>query len=183
MIAAALDDMHAGATTEVPVAHGDVKPANIVVDADHAAVLVDLGLTQLADGGGVAGHSAPYAAPELRVPGALPSPDADRWAFAVTTAQAFLGTPPPLGLDGWLDPTALETELKRHPMTERRHVLVQEIMAVIAAPPEARPRSLRRWLDGAVESLSQLTGAPAKQVEAESGGHQPVLPAWPAATS
>jgi serine/threonine protein kinase len=158
MIAAALDDMHAGASTEVPVAHGDVKPGNIVIGPDQTAVLVDLGLTRLADGAGVAGHSAPYAAPELRGAAALPTPESDRYAFAVTTAQVLTGAPPPLGPDGWLDPAGLEEQLKQHPLTQRRHMLVQQILSMIAAPPEARPRSLRLWLDGAVESLSQITG-------------------------
>lgn len=42
-VAAALDEMHSGRTTEVPVAHGDVKPANIILKPDGGTVLVDLG--------------------------------------------------------------------------------------------------------------------------------------------
>lgn len=160
MIASALDVMHSGSTTEVPVAHGDVKPANIVVRDDRGTVLVDLGLARLADGAGVSGHSAPYAAPELRTRGALPTPDADRFAFAVTVAQVLTGVAPPLGPDGWLDVGGLDRALRGHPLTARRHRLVQQIMDAVVAPPGARPRELRRWLDAAVESLSQLTGEP-----------------------
>ena len=65
-VASALDEMHQGASTEVPVAHGDVKPANVVVRDSGATVLVDLGLTRLVDAPGPVGRSTPYAAPELR---------------------------------------------------------------------------------------------------------------------
>jgi serine/threonine protein kinase len=162
-VAAALDEMHSGASTEVAVAHGDVKPANIVVTPEGATVLVDLGLVQLADAAGPAGHSTPYAAPELRAPGAHPTPEADRFAFAVTTAQVLTGQPPPLGRDGWLDVTALGHALADHPVTARRPVLVGRILAVLNAPPEARPRPLGAWLDAAAETLSQVT----------TGGTQP----------
>jgi serine/threonine protein kinase len=157
MVAAALDEMHAGGTTEIAVAHGDVKPANIVVRADRGAVLVDLGFARLADTGGTAGRSATYAAPELRVRGALATPEADSYAFAVTAAQVLTGEPPPLDKDGWLDPVALRTQLSQNPLTARKHVLIRHLVDAIEAPLNARPRQLRPWLDNAVETLSQVT--------------------------
>ncbi|MGQ0482930.1 MAG: protein kinase domain-containing protein [Pseudonocardia sp.] len=157
MVAAALDEMHSGAATEVAVAHGDVKPANIVVRPDDSSILVDLGLARLADSSGLAGRSAAYAAPELRTKGALATPEADRYAFAVTTAHLLAGQAPPLGADGWLDPQALREMLSSTPLTARRHTLVSRIMSLVNSPPEARPRELRKWLDSAVESLSQAT--------------------------
>jgi serine/threonine protein kinase len=72
-VAAALDDMHSGDQTVLPVAHGDVKPGNIVIREDGTTVLVDLGLMRIADGTVVAGATAPYAAPELFRPGAVTS--------------------------------------------------------------------------------------------------------------
>jgi hypothetical protein len=182
MIASALDAMHSGATTEIAVAHGDVKPANIVVGADRGAVLVDLGLTRLTDAAGVSGHSAPYAAPEVRTLGALATPEADRYAFAVTTAQVLTATPPPLGPDGWLDVPALNTLLREHPPTARRHALIQRLLAALTAPPDARPQELREWLDGMVESLSQITGPAAQDSttvpDAGSGGDRSALPTF-----
>jgi eukaryotic-like serine/threonine-protein kinase len=77
-VAAALDEMHSGDQTVLPVAHGDVKPGNIVIRKDGTTVLVDLGLMRIADGTVVAGRTAPYAAPELFRPGAVTSPAADR---------------------------------------------------------------------------------------------------------
>jgi serine/threonine protein kinase len=157
MVASALDEMHSGAATQIPVAHGDVKPANVVVRDGDGTVLVDLGLTRLTDGAGVAGRSTPYAAPELRAPGAMATPEADRYAFAVTTAQVLTGQSPPTGPDGWLDPGALASLLRAHPVTSRRPLLVRQVLDAIAAPPEARPRQLRIWLDSASDTLSQVT--------------------------
>lgn len=194
MVAAALDEMHSGARTEVAVAHGDVKPANIVVRSDGAAILVDLGLARLADSNGVAGRSAAYAAPELRTRAALATPEADRFAFAVTTAQVLTGQPPPVGADGWLDPEALRQLLASNPVTARRHMLVSRIMNVITSPPEARPLELRPWLDGAVESLSQATSGgiiamtpattpprPAELTPTPAAASQESAPTFPAA--
>jgi serine/threonine protein kinase len=155
--ASALDEMHCGTTTEVAVAHGDVKPANIVVRDSGATVLVDLGLTRLIDAPGAVGRSTPYAAPELRGSGPQSTPAADRWAFAVTTAQVLLGLPPPVDRHGFLDLAALEAQLRASPVTQRRPTLVRRILDVLNAPPEARPSLLRPWLDGAADTLSQVT--------------------------
>jgi serine/threonine protein kinase len=158
--ASALDVMHSGATTHVPVAHGDVKPANVIVRPDGGSVLVDLGLARLADGTGALGRSAPYAAPELRGRHPVPTPEADRYAFAVTVAQVLIGAPVPTTPEGWTDLTALDDLLHRSPVTARRPLLVKHVLEAIAAPPEARPRQLRLWLDSASETLSQVTSTP-----------------------
>lgn len=156
-VASALDEMHSGTATHVPVAHGDVKPANVVVRPDGGTVLVDLGLARLTDGVGGSGRSAPYAAPELRGPHPVASPEADRFAFAVTTAQVLTGVPVPTGPDGWLDLRALADLLQRSRATARRPMLVQHVLDALAAPPEVRPHGLRQWLDSAAETLSQVT--------------------------
>lgn len=156
-VASALDEMHSGTTTNVPVAHGDVKPANIIVRDGGGTVLVDLGLTRLTDAVGVSGRSAPYAAPELRGSRVMATIEADRYAFAVTTAQVFTGQPLPTGPDGWLDEKVLQNLLQRSPITARRPMLIQHVLAAIAAPAEARPHRLRPWLDSAAETLSQVT--------------------------
>ncbi|ODU06297.1 MAG: hypothetical protein ABS81_05060 [Pseudonocardia sp. SCN 72-86] len=159
-IASALDDMHSGVHTEIPVAHGDVKPANVVVGDDDTVVLVDLGLARLTDSTGIAGRSAPYAAPEIRGNTAQATPEADRYAFTATLAQVLTGQPIPTTTDGWLDPVELEYRLRTSPITQRRPVLARRILDVLAAPPEARPRPLRTWLDATSDSLSEITAAP-----------------------
>jgi serine/threonine protein kinase len=168
-VASALDEMHSGSVTHVPVAHGDVKPANVVVRPDGGTVLVDLGLARLADGVGGHGRSAPYAAPELRGDHPVTGPEADRFAFAVTTAQVLTGAPVPTGPDGWLDLRTLAELLHRSPVTARRPMLVQHVLDAIAAPPEARPRGLRVWLDSAAETLSQVTTGGGMPLPAPAG--------------
>lgn len=162
-VAAALDEMHSGAATEVPVAHGDIKPANIVVRPDGGAILVDLGLVRLADAAGPSGRSNPYAAPEIRGPGAQATPEADAFAFAATTAQVLTGQALPTDQHGFLDLGTLQRLLNGHPVTARRPMLVRQILSVLSAPPEARPRQLGAWLAAASDTLSQVTspaGAP-----------------------
>jgi serine/threonine protein kinase len=157
MVASALDEMHSGVSTQIPVAHGDVKPANIIVRDDGGTVLVDLGLARLTDAAGVSGRSTPYAAPELRHPGAMATPEADRYAFAIATAQVLTGQPPPTGPDGWIDRPAFESLLRSNAITARRPMLVRQVLEAITAPPEARPRHLQTWLDSAADTLSQVT--------------------------
>ena len=167
-VAAALDEMHSGTQTAVPVAHGDVKPSNIVMRADGSTVLVDLGLTRLADGAGRVGRSRPYAAPELFQPGAHTTPEADRFAFAATVVHAILGEPPPVSADGGPDLAAVASRLATNAVSARRPILVQRVMEVLSAPPAHRPANLRGWLGSLTDTLSQLT---------ESAGGQASMPA------
>ena len=187
MIASALDEMHAGAATLIPVAHGDVKPSNVIVRPDGGTVLVDLGLSRLTDGAGVAGHSAPYAAPELRTPGAMATPEADSYAFAATIAQVLTGQAPPTTPDGWLDVGDLETQLRSHPITQRRPALIKKILDVLSAPPEARPRHLRSWLDATGDAVSlittsEATSPPAAAADSADSAENPTFRSIPAVT-
>ncbi|GAA1791523.1 protein kinase [Planosporangium flavigriseum] len=156
-VAAALDEMHSGSQTAVPVAHGDVKPSNIVMRPDGSTVLVDLGLTRLADGAGRVGRSRPYAAPELFQAGARSTPEADRFAFAATVVHAVLGEPPPVGEVGGPDLAAVEAKLRASPITMRRPILVDQLLAALSVPPPNRPINLRTWLGSLTDTLSQVT--------------------------
>lgn len=155
--AAALDTMHSGRQTGVPVAHGDVKPANIVVREDGSTVLVDMGLARLSDAAGRRGASFAYAPPEMRHPNAQATPEGDAYAFAVTVASVLTGTPPPTGPDGFLDRDALHAQLVTGEVTRRRPTLVREILGVLTAAPADRPRNLGTWLASTTESLSRVT--------------------------
>jgi hypothetical protein len=154
-VAEALDEMHSGASTQVPVAHGDVKPANVVVRPNGTAVLVDLGLTRLTDATGMVGRSAPYAAPEMRGGLPQPTPEGDAFAFVATVAQTLTGRRPPTDGNGWLDLRALESELRASPVVQHRPVAVRYVIEALLAPPSARPHRLRTWLevvDGALQA-------------------------------
>lgn len=159
-VADALDDMHSGRRTQVAVAHGDVKPSNIIIGPDGETVLADLGLARLVDAVGASGRSRPYAAPELREPGTQATPEADRFAFAVTAAQVVTGEPPPVDEEGFLDVAALEELLRGHDRTRRRHELVRQLLDAVTAPADQRTGRLRQWLDAVADALSQVTDPP-----------------------
>ena len=155
-VAAALDEMHSGYLTVQPVAHGDVKPGNIVIRKDGTTVLVDFGLMRISDGTVVSGATTPYAAPELLRSGAPTTPEADRFAFAATVVHLILGEPPPTGRTG-PDLDRTEAMLASSPLSARRHLLRTQVMAALRAQPEQRPENLSRWLSALTDSLSQVT--------------------------
>lgn len=157
MVAAALDTMHSGQHTGVALAHGDVKPSNIIIREDGAAILVDLGMARLVDGTGRAGVSRPYAAPELSLPGAASTVEADRYAFVASLAHALTGQVPALGPGGQVDPDGVAAQLAAAPTTAQRHALNQRILEALAAEPAARPAPLASWLPSLSATLSQLT--------------------------
>ncbi|WP_432994953.1 serine/threonine protein kinase [Dactylosporangium sp. CA-233914] len=158
-VAAALDHMHSGAGTRVPVAHGDVKPANIIRRADGSTILVDLGLARLADDRGRGGHTRPYAAPELFERNAVVTPDSDRFAFVATVVHALLGQTPPTVDRFGPDLAAIEQLLRKASTTAHRPELVDQLMSALRCRPEERPRSLSLWLTTLTETLSSTTGA------------------------
>jgi serine/threonine protein kinase len=92
-IASALDAIHAAG-----LIHRDVKPANILFDADSASRLTDFGLATGVDysvitqAGKVLG-TMDYLAPEL-IRGEPPGPASDLYAFACTIYECFAGRPP-----------------------------------------------------------------------------------------
>jgi serine/threonine protein kinase len=157
MVASALDEMHSGRQTGVPVAHGDVKPSNIIMREDGSSVLVDLGLTRIADGQGRTGRSRPYAAPELFVPGAVTTPEADRFAFVATLVHAALGETPPTAEGRGPDIESVAALMGRNPMTARRPLLTNGVLAALQSAPEGRPTPLATWLASLTDTLSQTT--------------------------
>lgn len=155
--AGALDEMHSGRQTGVPVAHGDVKPGNIVIREDGSSVLVDLGLTRITDAQGRPGRSRPYAAPELFAPGAVTTPEADRFAFFATAVHAVLRDTPPTAGDHGPDVNAIAVRLQHDPDTARRQFLVQALLAALQFRPQDRPQRLTHWLASLTDTLSQTT--------------------------
>ena len=167
-IAAALDYMHSGESTNVPVAHGDVKPENIIRRADGSTVLVDLGLVRLTDDSGKAGRTRAYAAPELFARGALATPESDRFAFVATVVHALLGQTPPTVDRFGPDLPAIEALLNRASTTAGRPELVHALMTALQCQPEQRPRSMSQWLSTLTETLSSMT--PSEGLAVAAGG-------------
>ncbi len=91
--AAALDAAHA-----LGVIHRDVKPANLLLDADGRLAVADFGIARLSDEATITGSqelcgTAAYLAPE-QVAGIPASPASDRYALAVMAYELLTGRRP-----------------------------------------------------------------------------------------
>ena len=89
------------------ILHLDIKPANIMIDQDDNAVLIDFGISKHYDGGGDAtstitvGYSAGYSPIEQMTPGGLKqfTPSTDIYALGATIYKVISGTKPPASTD------------------------------------------------------------------------------------
>src|SRR5262245_47214171 len=95
-VAEALTHLH---TSDPPVVHGDVKPANLVLTPSGRVVLVDFGVSStrgLRPRGGTPGYRAPEVAT-----GAVPTRVADVYGLAATAFALLTGQPPSGILPTW----------------------------------------------------------------------------------
>jgi serine/threonine-protein kinase len=151
MIAAALDMMHKPSTASgrLPVAHGDVKPSNILVQPSGASKLVDFGLARVVGARGVPGAgSLPYLAPELLTSDdGLPTPDSDRYSFAATLFTVLTGALPPRAPDRGPDLDRVRAMLAESSLVSSREGLLEQVIEGLGEPG-SRPRGLATWLEG-----------------------------------
>lgn len=150
-VLAALDALH-----EAGLAHGDVKPENVLLDRDGRALLADFGTahgaasrTTVVAGGASAGTPA-YMAPE-RARGGAPTAVADLYAVGVLVEEALLGA-------------------------RRAGTLRGEWAALVAKATADDPRlryrtapEMREALDGLLVAGDAVDGARAERTEATAG--------------
>ena len=160
-IAGALDAAHGRG-----VLHRDVKPANVVVDADGQAHLIDFGIARqtgdatMTAAGFVLG-TPDFLAPEVAA-GGRATPEADAWQLAATIGYALCGQPPrgehPDAVSG-LRAAALGRPPTHLP---QRSAHVALLRAALDPDPASRPslREVARALDGWLRSAGARTDGP-----------------------
>jgi serine/threonine-protein kinase PknK len=136
-IGSALSALHA-----IGAAHGDVKPANIVIGADRAR-LVDFGLSAAAQQAQPSGGTRRYLAPEVFGGGEGDARARDLWALGVTLLEVL--SPDAVG-----QPVV---ELSWESASE----LAPVVRALLVRAPGARPSA--SWVFRRAQSISELRDA------------------------
>lgn len=124
----------------VGIVHRDVKPSNVLLDADGRPRLTDFGVAVRPDDdervtatGEIVG-SAGYLAPEV-VRGAQPTPASDTWALGVVAYEALTGARPVVRDDGSVDADAIARDVR----AAGADALANAIVECLAREPVARP--------------------------------------------
>jgi WD40 repeat protein/serine/threonine protein kinase len=112
-----------------PIVHGDIKPANLVLDRHGRIVCVDFGVSSV-PGRVQRGGTPGYRAPEVTT-GETPTPAADVYGLAATVFALLTGAPPSGLLPSW---TGIETQRAERLEAALRHGL--------ATDPARRPATV-----------------------------------------
>ncbi len=140
-IASALDALHAAG-----LVHRDVKPSNILLDAERGALLTDFGLAKRRDysmltAPGQMLGTLDYIAPEL-LRGSEPGPSADLYALGCVVFECLAGTPPFGGRSMFEVGMAHLGDQPADPCAERDDgspELSRLVLSALAKQPEQRP--------------------------------------------
>ena len=163
--------------------HRDVKPANILLDAEDRATLIDFGASRVA----VAGRSQNMTA--VFTPGygaveqftaATQGPWTDIYGLAATLHFAITGESPPNAIDRILDDTLAPLAAGKWPFPP---ALLAGIDAGLAVRADRRPRSIAEWralLSLTASARPAVAAAPATVIMA--GAPPPAAVPPPAAT-
>ena len=146
-IARGLDALHRHRSPDAPlgIVHRDVKPSNVRVTRDGAAVLIDFGVARPLDHGDLTQGVGTYRwrAPEVLSGSAAIGTAVDVWGLGAVAYWALTGQPP--SLDG----AAAAREHLIH--TPRCQELVDpvgvatHIAVLLTTDPARRPTDLSRW--------------------------------------
>lgn len=157
------------AAHRVGVVHRDVKPANVMVNADGRGKLTDFGVASLRDQpqltatGQVVGSPA-YMAPE-QARDSTTSPASDLWSLGATLYFAVEGRPPFDGGEPLTTVAAILEETPAHP--DNAGGLEPALTALLSKQPQARPDAdaVRALLEPVLTAPddTEPVGEPARQ--------------------
>jgi serine/threonine protein kinase len=154
-IAGGLDALHAAG-----IVHGDVKPANVIVDDAGRATLIDAGLPSLAhrtSPGEPVGTPA-YVAPERAATSTTPSSFTSRsdvYSFGVLAFELLCGRRPFVGTT--LQDLIAAHRTQRPPMPSYVAGLSTELDAPIAAALAKRPEDRPATCGAVIDALDQAS--------------------------
>ena len=95
-----------GTAHQQKAVHGDIKPANILIDQTGKAMLANFGLTRLVEGAAAA-TAAEYTAPEV-ILGKAPTAESDIYSLGVVLYEMMTGERPFTGQSTGITGTTLE---------------------------------------------------------------------------
>jgi eukaryotic-like serine/threonine-protein kinase len=162
------------------IVHGDVKPQNVLVDADGRVKVGDFGLarigaaavdetTVVADGGSGAGTPA-YMAPE-QLEGAPADARSDQFGFCVALYQALCGRRPFAGIDPATMRQAFRTPPRWAPLRQRApRRMTQAIRRGLSVDPSQRFSSMDELLRAIAPRRAATTAVAAAGIAAVAAG-------------
>jgi serine/threonine protein kinase len=138
------------------VLHRDVKPANVIIDPEGNAHLIDFGIARSKGDSTLTAAGMMVGTPDFLAPetasGAPASPPSDAWQLAATVSFALSGAPPRGVRENAM--AALMAAAKSEPLVELPHRSAHRglLLASLDPNPARRPtlnavaREMRAWL-------------------------------------
>jgi len=156
-LADAVEYLHSGADTAgMTLLHRDIKPGNVIVNAERGAVLVDYGLLRVEEPTltELPAWTGPYLAPEVHADKTRTSRASDMWAVAATAFFALSGEQP-----SPFDPGLMRRQLNDQLTTEVADTdrVVAIVMGVLDRPPDERPRSPTAWASRLAREVNRVS--------------------------
>ncbi|HEU5475757.1 MAG TPA: serine/threonine-protein kinase [Actinophytocola sp.] len=141
------------------VLHRDVKPANVIIDPDGTAHLIDFGIARSRGDATLTATGMMVGTPDFLAPetaaGAVATPASDAWQLAATVSFALSGHPPRGVRENAMAALLAASRAERLSHLPHNSAHQQLLVASLDADPARRPtlnavaREMRNWLSRA----------------------------------